>query len=116
MKKYFVAGAAALAAIVLIALGAFGGKTSLLSKGAPAANANAITVHGRWTIEVKTPAGKRVSMRHFENALQLPYGNAVLSAFLARSNSPGAWSIVLDGSDPPCCAGRARRRARRFSA
>jgi hypothetical protein len=102
MKKYFVAGAAALAAIVLIALGAFGGKTSLLSKGAPAANANAITVHGRWTIEVKTPAGKRVSIRRFENALELPYGNAVLSAFLARSNSPGAWSIVLDGSDPPC--------------
>ena len=54
MKKYFVAGAAALAAIVLIALGAFGGRTSVLSKSAPAANANAnaITVHGRWTIEV----------------------------------------------------------------
>lgn len=102
MKKYFVAGAAALAAIVLIALGAFGGKTSVLSKGAPAANANAITVHGRWTIEVRTPAGKRVSIRRFENALQLPYGSAVLSAFLARSNSPGAWTIVLNGANPPC--------------
>ncbi len=104
MKKFFVAGAAALAAIVLIALAAFGafGKTSLLAKSAPAANANAITVHGRWTIEVKTPAGKRVSIRRFENALQLPYGSAVLSAFLARANSPGAWSIVLDGSNPPC--------------
>ena len=104
MKKYLVAGAAALAAIVLIALAAFGafGKSSLLAKSAPAANANAITVHGRWTIEVKTPAGKRVSIRRFENALQLPYGSAVLSAFLARSNSPGAWSIVLDGSNPPC--------------
>jgi hypothetical protein len=102
MKKFFAAGVVALAAIVLIAVAAFGGKTSLLAKGAPAANANAITVHGRWTIEVKTPDGKRVSIRRFENALQLPYGSAVLSAFLARSNSPGAWSIVLDGSNPPC--------------
>jgi hypothetical protein len=104
MKKFFVAGATALAAIVLIALAAFGafGKTSLSAKSAPAANANAITVHGRWTIEVKSPAGKRVSIRRFENALQLPYGSAVLAKFLARANSPGAWSIVLDGSDPPC--------------
>jgi hypothetical protein len=73
-----------------------------VAKGAPAANANAITVHGRWTIEVKTPAGKRVTIRRFENALQLPYGSGVLSAFLARSNSPGAWTIVLDGANPPC--------------
>src|SRR5258708_16082371 len=103
MKKYFAAGAAALAASVLIALAGFGafGKTSVLAKGAPAANGNAITVHGRWTIEVKTPAGERVSIRRFENALQLPYGSAVPPAFLARSNSPGACSIVLDASDPP---------------
>jgi hypothetical protein len=104
MKKYFVAGAAALAAIVLIALAAFGafGQTSLVAKSSPAANANAIKVHGRWTIEVKSPAGKRVSIRRFENALNLPYGNAVLAKFLARASSPGAWSIVLNSSNPPC--------------
>jgi hypothetical protein len=104
MKKYFAAGAAALAVIVLIALAAFGafGQTSVLAKSSPAANANAIKVHGRWTIEVKSPAGKRVSIRRFENALQLPYGNAVLAKFLARANSPGAWSIVLDSANPPC--------------
>jgi hypothetical protein len=104
MKKYFAAGAAALAVLALLALAAFGafGKTSVLAKSSPAANANAIKVHGRWTIEVKSPAGQRVSIRRFENALQLPDGSAVLSKFLARENSPGAWSIVLDSSDPPC--------------
>ncbi|MDX6486227.1 MAG: hypothetical protein QOF43_1380, partial [Gaiellaceae bacterium] len=83
MKKYFAAGAAALAVIVLTALAAFGafGQTSVLAKSSPAANSNAIKVHGRWTIEVKSPGGKRVSIRRFENALQLPYGNAVLAKF-----------------------------------
>jgi hypothetical protein len=56
-----------------------------------------IKVHGHWVIEVKNPGGKVTARREFENAIQ-PTGMSYLASLLAANNSPGALSIVLNGS------------------
>ncbi len=63
-----------------------------------------VKVHGHWIIEVRNPDGSLVTHREFENEIQVA-GVATLASLLARTATPGAWSIGLgDAVSPPCTA------------
>jgi len=57
-------------------------------------NADGISVHGRWTIDVSEPDGKLVSHSEFENAL-ISQGQQSLVAFLGGDSGVGRWNIYL---------------------
>ncbi|HUA01993.1 MAG TPA: hypothetical protein VMB02_16775 [Candidatus Aquilonibacter sp.] len=68
---------------------------------APKGQHEGITVHGHWIIEVKSPDGKVVSHREFENSLANNQGGgaALLTAMLGRTITTGSWQVFLfDGS------------------
>lgn len=60
-----------------------------------------ITVHGRWTIDVRQPDGTLVTHREFENALTAQ-GAALIADVLSRTRVPGLWQMFL-GDD--ACVG-----------
>jgi hypothetical protein len=53
-----------------------------------------ITVHGRWTIDVRNADGKVVSHTEFENSLASD-GAPLLAAMLGRTVTTGSWRIIL---------------------
>jgi hypothetical protein len=72
--------------------------TSPQSNGAPA---EAITVHGHWTIDVRNPDGSLVTHNEFENELANP---RVLAMILTRSFTIGSWEVYVmpNNSGTPC--------------
>jgi hypothetical protein len=66
---------------------------------APKGQHEGITVHGHWIIEVKSPDGKVVSHREFENSLANNEGGgaALLTAMLGRTITTGSWQVFLYG-------------------
>lgn len=97
-----LAGAALLVAATAAALGLGAGRTHGSTASASAPQRDSISVHGRWTIQVRTPAGRIVTQRLFENAL---VGAHVLAQVFARQGSVGLWRIVLSAPDQPCQTG-----------
>lgn len=85
------------AAGLAVVLGAFQSSTHAAS--APSAAANAIKVHGQWTIQVRRPHGTVVATRRFHNDL-VTDGAVTLVKLLARQNSPG-WQVRLLGTPSP---------------
>jgi len=102
-KWYAAAILVVVAAIALgLVLGLTGGGRKQSTEGAQASLASAgmpsegIQVHGHWTIDVKNPDGSLASHNEFENALE-PTGVAELARLLARLETPGAWSVLVQG-------------------
>ena len=71
------------------------GPTALAGRSAPKGQQEGITVHGRWTIEIKNPDGKLVKHVEFENSLAPGLGGPLLMALMTGANSPGDWAIGL---------------------
>jgi hypothetical protein len=66
-------------------------------------SAEAIKVHGRWTIETRNPDGSVGSVTRFENALTTD-GAALLADYLGRSRSVAYWAVEIAG-DGICSTG-----------
>jgi hypothetical protein len=97
------------AIVAAAALGAFSrGGTATAAKAAGNANPNAVgvKVHGRWTLQVRTPAGRVVRTYRFHNDLYPGFGAGRLTQMLLGSATPGSWQIYLFGppSSLPCTA------------
>jgi hypothetical protein len=88
MRKHATLAAAALVAVLCL-----GEHISLR------AQVQGITVHGRWTIDVRNPDGTLASHHEFDNALVTPAGgNVFLAGLLGRFYRQFTnWSIVLQG-------------------
>jgi hypothetical protein len=72
------------------------------SAGTVSAQQSTVRVHGLWMIKVRSRAGRIVAQRRFENALT---GPGALAQILARQQSVGFWSVVLNAPvDKPCDA------------
>jgi hypothetical protein len=92
-KKIIVA--AALMASVML----HSGGTALLVAQSPLKTG--ITVHGDWTIEIRTAGGALVNRRTFSNHLS-PEGATLLSSILTRTTTPTGWVVEIGG--PGCAA------------
>jgi hypothetical protein len=103
MRKSWLAAAIVLVSAVIVA-SALGDFSRDAARSAAKATSNpkavGIKVHGQWTLQVRTPAGRVVRTERFHN--ELLGGSSMLSRFLDRSESVGRWQIVLQGSDQPC--------------
>src|SRR5205085_384217 len=80
MKKKLSLAALAGAAVAAAALGAFAlahHGSRAVAKAAPAdPNAVGVEVHGRWTLQVRSPAGRVVRTYRFHNDLYPGFGSA----------------------------------------
>ncbi|MFZ0821405.1 MAG: hypothetical protein WAM91_15160 [Candidatus Acidiferrales bacterium] len=63
---------------------------------APKGQTEGLTVHGHWTIVVKNPDGKVVSLTEFENTITAG-GKVVLASILGQNSVPGPWAIAFSG-------------------
>jgi len=89
-------------------------RAATASPSAPKGQHEGITVHGRWTIEVKNPDGTVTARREFENSVQ-PNGMNFLASLLAGNNSSGGLSILLNGADATYTGGLGTAFALGFS-
>jgi hypothetical protein len=88
--------AASIVTVVLVGAGGQG------SAATAAPQRDSIRVHGRWTIQIRTPTGHLVTQRRFENLL---VGADVLAQLLTRQKSLGNWRVQLTNdvqADRPC--------------
>ena len=63
---------------------------------APKSAAVGIKVHGRWVVEVRTPSGRLVQRRAFENSLTA-FGAETLAGLLNSDWTVSNWGIGLGG-------------------
>jgi len=81
---------------------AFDHRTDAARHAGPGGRVAAITVHGRWTIDVLGRDGRLVRHRTFENSLEY-LGQITLASLLGRTKSVGTWGIYVGSStDGPC--------------
>lgn len=100
----------ALAAVVVAlgaasALGAFsrgGGTPTAAAKAPSKVDQVAVKLHGRWTLQVRTPAGRVVRTYRFHNDLFNPFGAGELTSSLTGSVTNGPWQVLLAGSPQAC--------------
>ena len=97
-------------AILTVALvSGFGRPAAALAQGAGGTpSQEGITIHGRWTIEVRNPDGSVASRHEFNNALVAGDwgGGAALAGLLGRRyRAVGMWTISLDTDAGACVPG-----------
>jgi hypothetical protein len=101
----------ALAAVVVAlgaasALGAFSRGGAQAAATAPSSvNKVGVKVHGHWTLQVRTPAGRVVRTYRFHNDLFLPFAAGELTTNLIGSGTNGPWQVLLTGSPQACLNG-----------
>jgi hypothetical protein len=104
MQKWVGAALAGLTAVALAAAAALGAFSGSHRAAAPPANADNVTLHGRWEITVRRPDGALVTRRRFHNDLAVN-GKVLLRDLLAGAHAPGLWLVDVDlfhTADSPC--------------
>jgi hypothetical protein len=91
---------------VAAALGAFASSGRTAAAGA---GADTVTVHGRWTVVVRSTSGRVVGRYRFHNdfvtGLGAVGGPAAFAAVLSGSNAPGDWDVSVAGTGCPASNG-----------
>lgn len=106
-KKLRFATLAVTAATALAIVAGSGAWRAHATRGAASAREGSsasqkVTVHGRWSLTVKSRDGRIVVRRRFENSL-LPDGKNDLMQILAQHASQGVWGIRLSSTlTAPC--------------
>ena len=74
-----------------------GEEAVVLARAAPDdSRSESITVHGKWTLEVRDPDGTLVSTRVFQNSLSTFSGAQLLSSVLAGNITVMGWRIDIE--------------------
>jgi hypothetical protein len=106
MKK--VSLAACLAVIIAVALavafGAFGGNGRAVAAKAGTPSVAGVTLHGRWTLQVRARTGQVLRTYRFHNDLFTPFAQGELTTNLTGLGATGPWQVLLAGSPNACGA------------
>jgi hypothetical protein len=101
MKRWILT---AILVVAVLLAGAYAlasrGTTTAATAAPPKVAVVPIKVHGNWILEVRTPAGKVVQRRAFENALT-SFGAETLAGLLNADWAMTAWHIGLGGFSCP---------------
>jgi hypothetical protein len=108
-RSRVLAGAALVVAAGLTVAAALGAFASTVGTAAAGAGADTVTVHGHWTIVVRTTTGKVVGRYRFHNdfvtGLGASGGPSAFAAILSGSNAPGDWDVTIAGTGCPASNG-----------
>jgi hypothetical protein len=104
MKKVSLAAILAVVIAILLAaaFGAFGGKGHAVAAKAGTPFATGVTVHGHWTLQVRSSSGRVLRTYRFHNDLSTPFAQGELARNLIGSSAAGPWQVLLQGSPSPC--------------
>ena len=107
MKKVSLAAilAAVIAVLLAAAFGVFGGQSHAVAAKAGAPAANGVTIHGRWTLQVRASSGRVLRTYRFHNDLFTPFGQSELTSSLIGVATNGPWQVLLAGSPQACNSG-----------
>src|SRR5947207_2467558 len=104
-KKLSLAAVFALFAALLTGCGSasYTGERPSRTVGQASSNPNVVglKVHGEWRIEVRQPDGRLVRSLEYHNDLTA-VGKSVLANVLAKTYTPGYWTVELFGAPDPC--------------
>jgi hypothetical protein len=107
-KSFALMGGVLVTAIVLVVAAALGAFASGGGATAAGARADAVHVHGNWTIVVRSKSGNVVSRHSFHNEFVHSGafgGDGALSGILSGQNVAGVWNVSLNGSACPASNG-----------